>query len=124
MSIYEYINYWLWKPENNIPEAPPMTPPLITVKPTVKSKVTKTPVITRESIINIKLKPISDTNSILPGPARNMPDNFNLGMLTQNNLSEILNVKLKPIIVPKRKKVFPPRNPLLLELHNKIPMVC
>lgn len=126
--IYDYINYWLYSESVNesqeeekkekaflVPSPPP--------PPKQKTRTIRcTPVLISKELLNsVKLKSITN----YPGPARNIPDisKFDLCMLTQGNLDAILNVKLKKTNFPKRKNTFPPRNPLLVELHNTIKIV-
>jgi len=144
MSIlYDYINYWFYTQpeesqeknnesfliplnisENNLlsSESIPKPPPAPKQK-TRRLSTTKLSIVSTDLLKSIKLKSITD----YPGPARNMPDiskkEFNLCMLSHGNLDAILNVKLKKTNFPKRKTIFPPRSPLLLELHETIGVV-
>lgn len=76
--------------------------------------------ISSKDLIAVKLKPVSN---IIPAPARNMPpiDKFQLGMLNQAQLKEILSIKLRPTEPIKKKNYYEPRHPVLKELFRKIP---
>ncbi len=88
----------------------------------VKIPLSPNPVflVSANDLLQVKLKPVIN---VIPAPARNMPpiDKFQLGMLNQAQLKEILSVKLRTVKKQEIRKVFEPRHPVLKELLRSIP---
>jgi len=82
------------------------------------SIVDKKYLISKDDLIKVNLKPVTD---IIPNPSRNMPpmDKVNLADLNKAQLNMILNVKLKPTQVNEKPTYYEPKHPVLRELLNK-----
>ena len=140
-SLVEYINSWWITPEQNndgtsaVPPVPPVPPDLHVQnssssdipKEEPNSKTIPKPkepttnivyLISVNDLLKVKLKPVKD---VVPSPARNMPviDKFQLHMLNQAHLKEILNVKLRPI-PPRPIRKYEHRHPVLREMLEKV----
>jgi hypothetical protein len=113
-SLFYYISSWLYTEENTscIPDSPPFNNQIIP-----ESKNTLKYLVSADDLLGVKLKSV---DSIVPSPARNMPNisKFNLQMLNKAQLNAILSVKLKPV-KPQKKKTYLPRHPVLRELLSK-----
>jgi hypothetical protein len=74
--------------------------------------------ITPEDLKNVKLEFNKD---VVPSPARNMPliNTFELLSLNKAQLQEILNIKLKPVEKKIKQIYYPPRHPVIREMHQK-----
>lgn len=89
--------------------------------------IKKTLVIKPEDLKSVNLKSLNSklypSKLLTPALARNAPEHsFHLLQLTDKQLDEILNIKLRPIKVAKRKKTWESRHPVLRELCQKIPV--
>lgn len=90
------------------------------VNPTLNEQP-KQPVflITSSDLLKVNLSPVAN---IIPNPSRNMPPNFtkvHLQNLNKAQLDVILSTKLKPAIKNKKPMYYPPRHPVLRELHQR-----
>ena len=114
MSIFtEYLNYYVYGIDNTIVQDK------IISKLTIENKSEKKYLITINELNSVNLNPVKD---VIPGPSRNMPSSFdkvNLQNLNKAQLQQILNVKLKPIIVKEKILFYEPRHPVLYELTKK-----
>lgn len=75
--------------------------------------------ITTTDLLKVNLTPVTN---IIPNPARNMPPNFakiDLRNLNKAQLDIILSTKLKPTVVNPKPTYYPPRHPVLKELHQR-----
>ena len=113
MSIFtEYFNYYVYGIDNTIVQDKIIPQP-------VENKSEKKYLITINELKSVNLNPVKD---VIPGPSRNMPPSFdkvNLQNLNKAQLQQILNVKLKPIIVKEKILFYEPRHPVLYELTKK-----
>jgi hypothetical protein len=75
--------------------------------------------ITSSDLLKVNLTPVAN---IIPNPARNMPPNFakvDLRNLNKAQLDIILSTKLRPTTINKKPIYYPPRHPVLKELHQR-----
>lgn len=84
--------------------------------------------ITKEALKSVVLKkhtePILEKKRKRPAFARYAPvDSFHIMRLTQKQLAEILNVKLKHVKTNNNKKKWETRHPVLRELKQKVQIV-
>lgn len=120
-SLVEYISSWWNAPKSNNDgtSAVPKAPPLL-FKPVTTSKQKNTDItclISVNDLLNVKLKPVKN----IPYPARNIPamDKFQLHMLNQDQLKEILNVKLRPT-PSQTTRIYEHRHPVLREMLGRV----
>jgi hypothetical protein len=108
-SVYNYITSWWIPVDIKTPTAPPLSE-------------TKVYLVSVNELLGVKLK---STKDVIPSPARNMPNisKFQLNMLNQANLKEILNVKLRQTVVKEKPSVYAPRHPVLKELLLLRPII-
>jgi len=119
MSIlYNYINYFIYGDEDinekdKIESYKDDDSSFIFIHPENRSYLI--------SINDLKSVNLTPAKNIIPGPSRNMPpfDKVNLKMLNKAQLNQVLSVKLKPTIKNKKPEYYPPRHPVLNELHSK-----
>lgn len=105
-NLYSYFSYLMgWDvqstQENNLNE-----------------EIHKKFLITPEDLKKVKL----DFNKeVVPSPSRNMPslDTFELSIFNKAQLKEILSIKLKPISKIEKPTYYPPRHPVIKEMHQK-----
>ena len=112
-ALFNYIGSWWMTPEvqtgveadNVIPKSFPNERRLSLISPT--------------DLLKVKLNPIKD---IIPSPAKNIPpiDKFTLNVLNQDQLRQILSVKLKPSKHVEKNNCYETRHPVLKELLHKI----
>lgn len=79
--------------------------------------------VTINDLKSVNLNPVKD---IVPNPSRNAPPFFekvDLRNLNKAQLNCILNVKLKPIPILEKVKVYEVRHPCLRELLSKRAMI-
>jgi hypothetical protein len=120
-SLVNYINsWWIGVPEQNkedLMETRAISNTQCKEVNNIKNKC----LISANDLVKVKLKPIKD---IIPSPARNMPpiDKFQLHMLNQAQLKEILNVKLRPT-PPRTVKKYEHNHPVLRELLQTVKRV-
>jgi len=125
MSIlFNYLSSWWESPYHNqagtsVDNPIPPSPERVVKSPL--SPIPEHPVLLISSLdlLQVKLKPVVN---VIPAPARNMPpiDKFQLGILNQAQLKEILSVKLRTVKKPETMKIFEPRHPVLKELIRTI----
>lgn len=92
-----------------------------------KNENKKKPFINPSDLQAVVLKknnlPINNKKYKKPAFARNAPNNsFHLLRLTNNQLKEILEVKLKPIKKSNNNKKWESRHPVLKELQKTVPI--
>jgi hypothetical protein len=58
---------------------------------------------------------------VTPSPSRNMPllDTFELNIYNKAQLTEILNIKLKPTKINEKPTYYPPRHPVVKQLNER-----
>lgn len=123
-SLVEYINSWLFTPkENNGGTSIVHKEPFLSESSsdTKENNDDIVCLISVNDLLNVKLKPVKD---IIPSPARNMPvmNKFQLHMLNQAQLKEILKVKLRPT-PPQPIRIYEHRHPVLREMLEKVKII-
>ena len=110
--LYNYRNYFIYGEDSKNEKSQNEESPFILILPENKYLI---------SINDLKSVNLTPVKNIIPGPSRNMPpfDKVNLRMLNKAQLNAILNVKLKPVIKKEKTIYYPPRHPVLNELHKK-----
>lgn len=102
-TLYSYFSYLVgWNNyESNIQE-PPLKKFLISPDDLKKAK-------------------LDFNKNVIPAPSRNMPliDTFELSIFNKAQLQEILNIKLRPIQKKLKQTYYPPRHPVIREMHEK-----
>lgn len=120
-GLVNYLSSWWVSPEMNQEETS-VIPNTLSINE--KKRLPPIPehtilLISTQDLIGVKLKPV---RNVIPAPARNMPpiDKFQLGMLNQAQLKEILSIKLRPVKPRDIKKYYEPRHPVLKELLETV----
>ena len=116
-SIFNYL-YSFYQTPNDTQPSVTSNKYQTTVLDNDFSIVDKKYLISKDDLVKVNLKPVSD---IIPNPSRNMPlmDKVNLRDLNKAQLNMILNVKLKPAIVNQKPTYYEPKHPVLRELLQK-----
>lgn len=105
-SVYYYFSY-LWY--GNQP---------------VETDMINVPSIPKKFIISpsdLKKVDLVHHEGVTPSPSRNMPllDTFELNIYNKAQLTEILNIKLKPTKVNEKPTYYPPRHPVVKQLNER-----
>ena len=105
-SVYYYFSY-LWY--GNQP---------------VETDVSIVPNVPKKFIISpsdLKKVDLVHHKGVTPSPSRNMPllDTFELNIYNKAQLTEILNIKLKPTKVNEKPTYYPPRHPVVKQLNER-----
>lgn len=70
---------------------------------------------------DLKKAKLDFNKEVIPAPSRNMPslDTFELSIFNKAQLQEILSIKLKPVTKSEKPIYYPPRHPVIKEMHQK-----
>ena len=108
-SVYYYFSY-LWY--GNQPTETDMTN--VPIVPNIPKKFIISP-------SDLKKVDLVHHEGVTPSPSRNMPllDTFELNIYNKAQLTEILNIKLKPTKVNEKPTYYPPRHPVVKQLNER-----